>query len=39
MFQTKEEAFNVALEHNKKYGVPAVWVHGLCMKGGGWEQQ
>jgi len=36
---TKEEAFNIALAHNKESGVNAVWVYGACMKGGGWERQ
>jgi hypothetical protein len=35
---TKREAFYIALEHNKKHGVNAVFVHGLCMKHGGWEE-
>jgi hypothetical protein len=35
---TREEAFAIALEHNKPYGVPAVYVHGECMKNGKWEK-
>ncbi|HEY3037419.1 MAG TPA: hypothetical protein VGJ66_01720 [Pyrinomonadaceae bacterium] len=35
---TKEEAYGIALEHNKKYGVNAVYVHRECMRKGGWEQ-
>ena len=34
---TKEEAFNIALVHNKESGVNAVWVYGACMKRGEWE--
>src|SRR4029453_2649139 len=35
---TKEKAYFVALEHNKKYGVDAVFVHtGPSLKGK-WEQ-
>jgi hypothetical protein len=35
---TKEEAYGIALEHNKKYGVNAVYVHRDCMRKGGWAQ-
>jgi hypothetical protein len=35
---TKERAFAMALEHNKAYGVNAVYVHGVNMKKGKWEQ-
>jgi hypothetical protein len=36
---TKEEAYGIALEHNKKYGVNAVNVHREYMRKGGWEQR
>lgn len=35
---TKEEAFAMALEHNKPYGVDAVYVHGPGCKNGKWEE-
>jgi Flp pilus assembly protein TadB len=35
---TKDEAYAIALEHNKAYDVPAVYVHGEAMKKGRWEQ-
>src|SRR5512132_2148549 len=33
-FSTKEEAFAIALEHNKAYGINAVYVHGRREKDG-----
>lgn len=33
-FSTKEEAFAIALEHNKAYGINAVYVHGRSEKDG-----
>jgi hypothetical protein len=36
---TKEKAYAIALEHNKAYGVSAVYVHGPAMSKGNWQQQ
>jgi hypothetical protein len=33
---TRKEAYAIALEHNKTYGVNAVYVHGIAMKKGDW---
>jgi hypothetical protein len=39
-FSTKKSAFDFALKHNKKYGVPAVWVHESSTNlKGGWERE
>jgi hypothetical protein len=35
---TKEEAYNIALKHNKEHGVDVVYVYGLGGKSGKWEQ-
>jgi hypothetical protein len=36
---TKLQAFDKALAHNKAMNIPAVYVHGTCMKGGGWKKE
>ena len=35
---TKEEAYNIALKHNKEHGVDLVYVYDLGGKGGKWEK-
>jgi hypothetical protein len=38
-YDTREEAFRIAYEHNSKtYGIYAVFVRGACGKNGGWKQ-
>jgi hypothetical protein len=36
---TEQQAFDKAMAHNKTMNIPAVYVHGACMKGGGWKRE